>query len=155
MKLISWRTLSAAPFSSVGVTPALAEVCDKVVGDAWSRGDGPVWLLNPGWSGAGIILTIAAVVSLGYMIFAPRLGYVLAVVFVVLALWEGLLLAAWFDDRDIFDAAVHEGCLSAPTKSTGVLLLLALAAISVWRRLRLNAGPSTDANPGHKDGSRA
>lgn len=113
--------------ASAFATPALAEVCDKVVeGNA---------LLYPVWGGPSALVLVAAIAATVVLIEAPRLGYVLAAVFLMLALLEAGIFALLSGD-EVFTLALEEGCLSAPWKLGGVLMLVALAAISIWRGSR-------------------
>src|SRR5262249_44000752 len=68
---IAPRLIAASlAWTLVTLSPAIAEVCDKAVGDDWRPGDGPVWILNPvGWP-------IGSAVVIGGLFLAGRLRWV-------------------------------------------------------------------------------
>jgi hypothetical protein len=119
----------AIVFFAVFTTPALAEVCDKVVGDSWQPGHGAVWILNP--SGfpselllllSGLLLVAAAKNSiLGYVGAALTVGYTALLLYLALGL-----------ESDIYRLAVREGCRSHSRDVLHVAALILFALAFAW-----------------------
>jgi hypothetical protein len=127
------------------LSPAVAEVCDKVVGENWRPGHGAAWTIGPTllWSLvpplAGIILlAVPAVLILGifggdrFLNAAAKikwLGYLGAAFFAVVGCLDLSASILPITD-DILLAAVQEGCLALRTEpyalGLGATVLLAL-----------------------------
>jgi hypothetical protein len=115
----------------VTLSPAFAEVCDKVVGEHWRPSDGPAWTIGPTllWSLVSpivgiFLLVVPAVFILGifgggrFLNAATKikwLGYLGAIFFAVvgfLDLYDSMLPIT----DDILLAAIKEGCLALRTE---------------------------------------
>jgi hypothetical protein len=123
-------------------TPALAEVCDKAVGEGWMPSHGPVWLFNP----VGFPFALAFLI--GWLVLAAMSkhswsGFTGAVVI-------SLLLALDVADRMLPDKQaiemwlmmLREGCVSTRTRlmDTGALAVFALAYAFLGFRARYSGG---------------
>lgn len=141
------RELVAAVLAStlVMLSPAVAEVCDKVVGEHWRPSHGPAWTIGPTllWSLVPplvgiLLLAVPAVLIFG--IFGGNrfrnaaakitwLGYVGAAFFAVVAFLDLNAVVLPITD-DVLLAAVKEGCLALRTEpyafGLGATVLLAL-----------------------------
>ena len=121
---IAPRLIAASlAWTLVTLSPAIAEVCDKAVGDDWRPGDGPVWILNPvGWP-------IGSAVVIGGLFLAGRLrwvGYLGASVLMLAAI--ALLFADLIPQHDIYLAEIREGCRSLRTDLMDLGFLIVAAA---------------------------
>jgi hypothetical protein len=113
-------------------TRAMAEVCDKIAGGAWTPSDGSLWSQLPlgMWAVflAGAVLV--AVFNRSWMRFAaPMLPIALAI----------LYLAMHADSTDIRGSAMKEGCLSFGTLVFDIAAIVAFAVASIllgWRAHR-------------------
>jgi hypothetical protein len=108
---------------------ALAEVCDKAVGEAWRTGDGPVWLLNPvGWP-IGILALLAG------LLLAARgakwIGYGVAAFLVA-----QIAVRLFIDGGEMYRAQLDEGCRSLATDWADMGLLALFAMAYGWLGLR-------------------
>ena len=45
------------------LSPAMAEVCDKAVGESWHPKNGPVWLLSPVGPPVGLVIMIGGLLA--------------------------------------------------------------------------------------------
>ena len=137
--------VAALASTLVMLSPAFAEVCDKVVGEHWRPGDGPAWTIGPTllWSLvpplAGIfLLVVPAVLILGifghgrFLNAAAKikwLGYFGAGFFAIVGFLDLSASILPITD-DILLAAVDEGCLALRTEpyalGLGATVLLAL-----------------------------
>jgi hypothetical protein len=117
---------------------AVAEVCDKVVGESWSPQHGPVWLLHP----VGFPLGLTAIVS-GLIIAALlRRAWLAYLGAVQLAIYGGIaVFADLIPQPEVYRSALKEGCRSVSTDIAEVALvaLFALAYVWVGRRTRRRA----------------
>jgi hypothetical protein len=123
--------LRAAQGTAIGLavtlvsSPALAEVCDKVVGDSW-RPEQAAWFLAlaVGLELAGFagLLALALVLKQKWLCF---LGAALAAV-------RALSVVGWIFEDDIYSAAVHEGCSSFQIDIAHVGFLIALGFVCIW-----------------------
>jgi len=136
-------------------TTAAAEVCDKIVGEHWRRGDGPAWsvaLPEIEWAqvplGAWAVVlgipcvlalaTFASRISLLAAIFLKWTGYAAVAMMVIFAFFfaHGI-----FFPEDIRFAALRESCISVRTDwrsvsiDVGVMALLVL--FYVWMAFRM------------------
>jgi hypothetical protein len=136
---------AALAVTLVTLSPAFAEVCDKVVGEHWRPGHGPAWTIGPTllWSLvpplAGIFLfAVPAVLILGifggnrFLNAAAKikwLGYFGAAFFAIVGLLDLFASILPITD-DVLLAAVQEGCLALRAESyalgLGATVLLAL-----------------------------
>jgi hypothetical protein len=108
-----------------GCGPAIAEVCDKAVGESWLPEHGPVWLFNPiGWP-TGLTLIV---VGFGLAaIFKSRwLAYLISALLASGAVLAGLDL---IQRHDVYLSEIREGCRSVPTDLMDAAILLVLAAV--------------------------
>lgn len=117
-----------AILSLLRVGPAVAEVCDKVVGEEWRPEHGPVWLLAP------IGFPIWPVAFLLVMATAVRRRW-------TKVLWLGALSAllvavpagvSGLEGDDVRRFAEIEGCVSQVTTWANVLLALAVASLLAY-----------------------
>jgi hypothetical protein len=123
------RCALAAPVLLSGTTLARAEVCDKVVGEAWLPGDGPVWLLNPVGFPTGLVLLLGGLALL--LILGLRWIGCLGS---ALLLFAATMMVSFdlIPQHEIYLAAVREGCRSYRTDLMNVGLYVALAAAYAW-----------------------
>jgi len=119
----------AIAFFAVFTTPAVAEVCDKVVGDGWQPRDGAVWILNPSGFPAELLLLLS-----GLLLVAVAknsiLGYVGAALTVCYTAF--LLFLALDVESDIYRLAVREGCRSYSHDLLHVAALTLFASAFAW-----------------------
>jgi hypothetical protein len=135
--------------------PVLAEVCDKVVGEHWRRGDAPawtyvsrsvweflLWLALPVLVAELIVLGILAILSAGYLFSSVRRVKLaacvcLAAYFVIVALFV-------FVDRVhpdyIMLGAAEEGCILVRIEWSGLGVPILFASLFAWLAFRLRRG---------------
>jgi hypothetical protein len=110
------------------LSPALAEVWDKVVADHWRPQDGPAWMPDLATSvPIGFILVgglaIVAVLKLRW------LGYCATA---ILLLMMAVMLADIIQADDVYKAAASEGCRSLATDLLNIGMLGASALAYLW-----------------------
>jgi hypothetical protein len=137
----------------VMLSPAIAEVCDKVAGEHWRPGDGPVgtyvlpWMHLPPsiWAIFLGILCFFAVAILGggsLRFVAARLNWLGYLCAALLAVAAAVGLNDLMDPDPVVVGAIKEGCMSLGTEWIGVgaaifvSLLFAFAAYGVKRLQR-------------------
>lgn len=130
------RRLAAIP-ALVATGPVAAEVCDKLVGEAWTPDHGPVWLLAP----IGFPFLHAAVAVVTVVAVWRRWTAVLAIA-AACALLDAGLTGFGLETRDVHRAALREGCLSEATLRADVVLLLVAAALLAYLARRSAAARS-------------
>ncbi len=115
------RILAFAGFVAVPVAGASAEVCDKVVGEAWMPQQGPVWIFNPAefpWA----LLVFTGIMAVSAIRGWPRLLIAGAILLALVGSAE--VFADLLPRHDVYRAAVTEGCRSIPTDVADVVVLL-------------------------------
>ena len=145
-------------------TAAVAEVCDKVVGEQWHPSDGPVWVAYTAELGRislavplllfGIPAAIVGV-QIGLKALASeRASFVAAVYLKWLAyVVTGLIAAVAFftlwdfiAGDDMMRAAAHEGCISLKTNvlaCAAVALVVGFYGWTAWRMRRFEQEAET------------
>lgn len=103
---------------------AVAEVCDKVVGEEWRPEHGPVRLLAP--IGSAAFLLVMATAVWRHWTTVLWLGALSALLVAVLACVAGL------EGGDIRRFAEAEGCVSRTTTWADTLLALAVASLLAY-----------------------
>ncbi|NOU07929.1 MAG: hypothetical protein HOO99_17275 [Hyphomicrobiaceae bacterium] len=108
---------------------AMAEVCDKVAGDGWMPGDGPIslfWNIRT-W---GVIWTLAMIVPWLRWLH-PIIPFALGIAFVLL----GIALTFGSDGGDyVTRAAVIEGCRAVWFDSLHLAVGLVIVLTAWWRK---------------------
>ncbi|WP_454815896.1 hypothetical protein [Labrys neptuniae] len=109
--------------------PVLAEVCDKVVGDAWSPDDGPA-LFRYSWTAVVLVCVVGAWFSR-----QPWLSFLVASTATAMMLFS--LLGA-LTDEPVYSFAVGEGCISRELDIIDMLLnagsALGCVLLGFWQR---------------------
>src|ERR1044072_496025 len=145
----------------LATSPAVAEVCDKVVGDHWRPSDGPVWTVVAGsWASISPVVLLllfgipAALASLpiALKIASERVSFVAAVyskwlayVAAVSAAFAAFfLLYDFVAGDDVMRVAASEGCISLRTNLAAcgaVVLGVLVYGWTAWhmRRFARNA----------------
>jgi hypothetical protein len=122
-------------------TPAVAEVCDKAVGDSWRLEDGPVWFLNPtGFpTGLTILIGFLLVVTIAKRRWLAYLMSSVVIIAAAIAIFADLL-----PQHAIYLAQLREGCRSLPTDLLDVGILILFALLYVWMGHRGDLQPSLE-----------
>jgi hypothetical protein len=139
----------------VMLSPAIAEVCDKVVGEHWRPGDGPAgtYILPLMWTHIPLsiwiillgVLCFFAVAILGggsLRFVAAKLNWLGYLCAALLAMAAVVGLDSVMDPDPVIAGAINEGCMSLRTEWIGVgaaifvSLLFAFAAHGVKRLQR-------------------
>ena len=108
---------------------AHAEVCDKVVGEAWRPEDGPVdvWTLADGLKVAAFV---CAAWALTFAFRSRRIAFAATLLSLFLAGISAVALL-WPGESDVWLSAMHEGCVS-PTPHLTPIAVWVSAAIACW-----------------------
>jgi hypothetical protein len=123
----------------VMLSPAVAEVCDKAVGESWQPKDGPIWLLNPVGMPIAFIFLICGLV----IVATTRLwwlGYVGSALLVANAL--ALVFFDLIPEHEIYLAQIREGCRSYRTDLVNVGLMTIFAVAYGWLGHRAKRRPA-------------
>jgi hypothetical protein len=120
--------LSLSLFFILVPLTAIAEVCDKVVGERWQSEDGPIRLFLDVTSTAPWLVVIAVVFALST--YSRVITWLAAALAGFLAL---IFASDWWENHEIIQAAYREGSVSAfsillQTTVMAVLALLFLMA---------------------------
>ena len=108
---------------------ALAEVCDKAVGESWYPSHGPVWLLNP----LGFPFGLSALVTGLVMIAALRRPWLAYAGSMMLALYlASIAFADLIPEHEIYLAQIREGCRAYRTDLLDVGIVFVFAAMYLW-----------------------
>ena len=107
--------------------PASAEVCDKVVGESWSREHGVAWLLNPTTEQVRSYLISVVMIAVALAMKKPLISYIVAGLIALLAIFA----MDNFSDG-VFIAAVNEGCQSIRTSFADAAFFVTLSVLCIW-----------------------
>lgn len=136
----------------VMLSPAFAEVCDKVAGDNWQPADGPVWTFHLA-SGlpTGFIL-VGGLVLVGF----AQLRWLAYGGSTILAIMIAFVLTDMIQMHDVYRAAIREGCRSFETDLFNLGLMIAFALAYAWlgyRAKRPPDVPESEARSGQREGA--
>src|SRR5205807_5307361 len=123
------RGLAAVPWTLLISSAAVAEVCDKTVGERWQPEDGPIWLLNPVGFPLGLALLICGVVAVA-IVGRRSIGYLGAALLMSIA--AAGVFADLVSEHDIYLAQIREACRSYQTDLMDVALITAFAFGCGW-----------------------
>jgi hypothetical protein len=125
------------------MSPAFAEVCDKIVGEDWTRDQGP--------AGLSIRAKLLLLIALFFLAAWAKRPWLSALLCFVAAL--SLLLGLLFDDEnnDIWRAAIHEGCARHTELLDDVIQCVAIAGFALLAFLQIRKGPVA-LNKAHTNG---
>ncbi|MEQ1614651.1 MAG: hypothetical protein ABL904_18045 [Hyphomicrobiaceae bacterium] len=128
-----WGVAPASALLLGLAVPAVAEVCDKVVGDHWIPADGPVWLPS---IGAWMFWGVLAIYALGTQepLAARAIGSCILVVNVFLSLGA---MYDYVEAHEVIVAAVREGCRSpsADIANSAILFAVGLGFLALARAI--------------------
>ncbi|MFC5421716.1 MAG: hypothetical protein DI537_39290 [Stutzerimonas stutzeri] len=121
------------------ITPVLAEVCDKVVGEGWTPDQGP--------AGFSLQAKLFWFAGLGVIAILAKRSWLSGVLCCLAML--GLVLL-WFEDpgEPIWQAAMREGCVRPTTLADVILQSIAVAtfaALTLFQE-RLGSAPTNKAD---------
>jgi hypothetical protein len=129
--MLMWRSLLLLVLC---VTPALAEVCDKVARADWSPEQGPINVIRAHTVLIWIAVFAAAVASIR-LLRSRVLAWIAAFLALLPVCLVGLLWVFSSGDIEMTNAAIREGCWSEGSDWKPVLMVFvfaAAAAFFVW-----------------------
>ena len=124
----------AISFFATLPSPALAEVCDKAVGESWMPKDGPVWILNPAGFPSAIVFA-----TLTFLLVLATKSRVVGILAAALAMsYAAIHILDVVENHPVYQAMLREGCRSIATDLLQIGIYTTFATLVSWLGYRLS-----------------